>query len=132
MKRYKTFRKKIGATVPIAVAIALSAFSASIGVLITAFASAQFFSQSSIRGCYESVVLSSSLSIHGSKPMRSRGGLNYAAKTLSSEVPSDKAQRLLQPSANKDNGPWPKVVWLMSFPNRYVSLCLIVWIFISS
>lgn len=121
MKEYKTIPKKVGTTVPTAGAIALAAFSASIGVLVTAIACAQFFAHSSIR-CYDAVVLSSTSASHRPNILRTRGGLNHAAKALSLESDSGKAQRTLETKviAKEESGPWPKVIWLMSFPNRYV------------
>lgn len=100
-------------TVSIPQAVVLAALSASVGVLSTALVFAHFLVGSNYYtdGSIFSISSARYVSIDAVHP---RGGLSSA-----SSRPAKTAQQLTAPStAVEATGPWPKVVWLMSFPNR--------------
>ena len=98
-------------TVSIPQAVVLAALSASVGVISTALVFAHFLLGSNY-DADESIFSVSSPRY--ARTIHSRGGLLSASSQAAKNL-----QSLLAPStAVEDTGPWPKVVWLMSFPNR--------------
>ena len=96
-------------TISIPQALVVASLSASIGVIMTALACAH-----SVVGphynVYDSVVSASVVAARYAN-IRSRDGL------ISSSIQISKSPQSLM-VAPTTGGQWPKVVWLMSFPNR--------------
>jgi hypothetical protein len=89
----------------------VASLSASIGVIMTALACAHFV-LSPRYNVYDSVVSASVVAARYAS-IRNRDD----AITASLQV-STSPQTLMASPVTEGSGPWPKVVWLMSFPNR--------------
>ncbi len=89
----------------------MASLSASIGVIMTALACAHFV-LSPRYNAYDSAVSTSIVAARFANVRSRDDGISASAHVATS------SQTLMASPVAEGNDPWPKVVWLMSFPNR--------------
>ena len=106
-------------TVSVSQAVVLAALSASVGVVSTALVFAHFLVGSNYY-IDSSIFSISSISSTRFTSTSTGGAIHPRGDFLSDSSRSAKSVQplLAPPTAVEATGPWPKVVWLMSFPNR--------------